>query len=101
MDAPNEEFCAFIIDLYTDYRKGGPTKQLSMLDLLDKLDTEYNHINNLGSRVKRHNPQLLDLTSSITTLHFQLSTLTTKYISLQALVAQSSLSGDHNNNNKT
>jgi hypothetical protein len=30
MDAPNEEFHAFIIDLYTDYRKGGPTKQLSM-----------------------------------------------------------------------
>jgi hypothetical protein len=40
MDAPNEEFRTFIINLYTDYRKGGPTKQLSMLDLLDKLDTE-------------------------------------------------------------
>jgi hypothetical protein len=45
MDAPNE---AFIIGLYTDYRKGSPTKSLSMLDLLEKLDTEYNRINNLG-----------------------------------------------------
>ena len=53
MDAPNEEFWAFIIDLYTDYLKGGPTKQLSMLDLLDKLDTEYNRINNLGRWVRK------------------------------------------------
>ncbi len=48
MDAPNKEYRAFIIGLYVDYRKGGPTKSLSMLDLLDQLDTEYNHINKLG-----------------------------------------------------
>jgi hypothetical protein len=69
--------------------------------LVHKLDLECNHINNLGCWVKKRNPQILVLTSSITTLHSQLSTLTTKYTSLQALVAQSSLSGDHNNNNKT
>jgi hypothetical protein len=48
MDAPNKEFRAFIIGLYTDYRKGGPTKALSMLNLLDLFDIEYNRINNLG-----------------------------------------------------
>jgi len=58
MDAPNEKFRAFIIHLYSDHRKGGPTKNLSMLDLLDKLDSdkldsEYNRINNLGRWAKR------------------------------------------------
>ncbi len=37
MDTSNEEFRAFIIHLYADYCKGGPTKQLSMLDLLDRI----------------------------------------------------------------
>jgi hypothetical protein len=45
MDAPNKEFRAFVINLYTHYI---PTKVLSMLDLLDQFDTEYNHLDNLG-----------------------------------------------------
>ncbi len=84
MDAPNEEFRAFIIDLYTDYRKGGPTKQLSMLDLLDKLDTEYNRINNLGRWVRKEDPQILTLTASLQTLQGQFSSLQGRY---QALIA--------------
>jgi hypothetical protein len=42
MDAPTEEFRAFVINLYTDYGIGGPTKALSMLNLLDLFDTVYN-----------------------------------------------------------
>jgi hypothetical protein len=84
MDAPNEEFRAFIIALYTDYRKGGPTKQLSMLDLLDKIDTEYNRINNLGRWVRKEDPQILALTASLQTLQNQFSSLQGRY---QALVA--------------
>jgi hypothetical protein len=38
MDSSNEEFCAYIMNLYSDYCAGGPTKNLSMLDLLDRLD---------------------------------------------------------------
>lgn len=48
MDAPDEEFRAFFISLYTDYRKQGRTRNNCMLDLLDKLDGEYNRLNNLG-----------------------------------------------------
>jgi hypothetical protein len=84
MDAPNEEFRAFIIDLYTDYRKGGPTKQLSMLDLLDKLDTEYNRINNLGRWIRKEDPHILALTASLNTLQSQFSSLQGRY---QALIA--------------
>jgi hypothetical protein len=87
MDAPNEEFCAFIIDLYSDYRKGGLTKQLSMLDLLDKLDTEYNRINNLGRWTKKEDSQLLALTASLQDLQNKFSSLQGRYSSLQALVA--------------
>jgi hypothetical protein len=84
MDAPNEEFRAFIIDLYTDYRKGGLTKQLSMLDLLDKLDTEYNRINNLSSWVRKEDPHILALTALLNTLQSQFSSLQDRY---QALIA--------------
>lgn len=48
LDAPNEEFRAFVNALYTDYRRNGPTKSLSMLELLDKFDIEYNRLQNLG-----------------------------------------------------
>jgi hypothetical protein len=38
LDASNEEFRAYVISLYSDYRSGSPTYSLSMLELLDKLD---------------------------------------------------------------
>jgi hypothetical protein len=68
MDAPNEEFCAFVISLYTDYRNGGPTKHLTLLELLDKLDAEYNRINNLGRWIKKEDPHVLALTATISNL---------------------------------
>jgi len=42
MDAPDEEFRAFFISLYTDYCKQGRTRNNCMLD------GEYNRLNNLG-----------------------------------------------------
>jgi hypothetical protein len=91
MDAPNEEFRNFIINLYTEYRKGGPTSRISMFELLDQLDTEYNCINNLGRWVKKDDSQVLALTSTISTLQSQLSSLMTQYKSLHALLANPTL----------
>jgi hypothetical protein len=87
MDAPNEEFRAFVINLYADYRKGGATRSLSMLDLLDQLDLEYNRINNLGRWTKKEDSHVLALTATISTLQSKLSSLQTQYSSLHALVA--------------
>jgi len=84
MDARNEEFRAFVINLYADYRAGGPAKNFSMLELLDKLDNEYNRINNLGRWTKKQDPQILALTASLESLHSKFSSLQGKY---QALVA--------------
>jgi len=86
MEASNEEFRAFIIALYADYRAGGPTKSLTMLELLDKLDGEYNRINNLGRWVKREDPQVLALTATISTLQSQLSTLKGQYLQENLLI---------------
>jgi hypothetical protein len=91
MEASNEEFRAFVIALYADYRAGGRTKALSMLELLDKLDGEYNRIYNLGRWTKRIDPQVLALTATISSLQSQLSTLKGQYGSLQAFVAKSTL----------
>jgi hypothetical protein len=88
MEASNEEFRAFIIALYAEYRAGGHAKSLTMLELLDKLDAEYNRINNLGRWTKREDPQVLALTATISTLQSQLSTLKGQYGSLQALIAK-------------
>lgn len=52
MEAPNEEFHNFIFTLYAEYHNNVPAKSLPMLQLLYKLDTEYNQINNLGHWVK-------------------------------------------------
>jgi hypothetical protein len=41
LDAPNEEFRAFIYQKESDFRNNGPTRSLNILDLLDQLDTEY------------------------------------------------------------
>jgi hypothetical protein len=87
MDAPNEEFRAFVMTLYTDYRKGGPTQRISMLDLLDQLDLEYNRINNLGQWIKKEDTQILALTASFQDLQTKFANLQGRYSSLQALVA--------------
>jgi hypothetical protein len=89
MDASNEEFHAFVIALYTDYRNGGSTKNLTLLELLDKLDAEYNRINNLGRWIKKEDPQVLALTTTFSNLQSQLSTIKGQYGSLQALIAKS------------
>jgi hypothetical protein len=57
----------------------------------DQLDTEYNRINNLGRWVKKDDSQVLALTSMISTLQSQLSSLTTQYKSLHALIANPTL----------
>lgn len=88
MDAPNEEFRNFIFTLYADFRNNGPTKSLSMLQLLDKLDLEYNRINNLGRWIKREDPQVLALTANLQTLQSQFSTLQTQYSALMAKTSQ-------------
>jgi hypothetical protein len=88
MDAPYDEFCTFVINLYTDYRKGGPTCSLSMLELLDQLDTEYNRIFNLGRWTKKQDNHVLAFTATISTLQIQLSSLRNQYSSLQAFIAQ-------------
>jgi hypothetical protein len=84
MDAPNEEFKAFIINLYTDYHKGGPTKSLAMLDLLDLLDKEYTRINNLGHWQRKDDSQILALTASLQALQGQFSSLQHRYTALVA-----------------
>jgi hypothetical protein len=63
MEVSNEEFHAFISALYADYRAGGPTDSLTMLEKIDKFDGEYNRINNLGRWVKHEDPQVLALTA--------------------------------------
>ncbi len=93
MEATNEEFRAFVIALYADYRTGGRAKSYTMLELLDKLDGEYNLINNLGRWIKKEDPQVLALTATISILQSQLSTLKGQYGSLQALVARATLPG--------
>jgi hypothetical protein len=88
LDASNEEFCSYVMSLYSDYRAGGPTKNMSILELLDKFDAEYNCINNLGRWTKRDNPQIHALTATISNLQSQLSTVTKQYGTLQALLAK-------------
>jgi hypothetical protein len=75
----------------TEYRKGAPTSHISMLEFLEQLDTEYNRINNLGRWVKKDDSQVLALTSTISTLHSQLSSFMTKYKLFHALIANPTL----------
>lgn len=79
------------MNLYTGYRKGGPTTKISMLELLEQLDTEYNRINNLGHWTKKEDSQVLALNVTISALQSQLSSLMSRYNSLHALIAQSSV----------
>jgi hypothetical protein len=62
LDAPNIEFQNFVTTLYADYRLDGLTKQLSMLQLLDKLDIEYKRLETLGRWEKKKYPEILALT---------------------------------------
>jgi hypothetical protein len=91
MESTNEEFRAFIFALYADYRAGSPTKSLTMLELLDKLDGENNWINNLGCWTQREDPQVLALTATIFNLQSQLAQLKGQYGSIQALIAKSTV----------
>jgi len=77
-----------VMTLYSDYHAGGPTKNLSMLDLLDRLDLEYTRINNLGWWTKRKNQQILALTATISNLQSQLSAVKSQYSCMQALLAK-------------
>jgi hypothetical protein len=88
MEASNKEIHVFVIALYTDYRKGGPTKNITMLELLDKIDAEYNRIDNLGHWIKKEDPQVLALIATISNLQSQLPTIKNQYGSLQALLAK-------------
>jgi hypothetical protein len=59
-----------------------------MLELLDKLDGEYNRINNLGRWTKHENPQILALTATISTLQSQLNSLKGQNSTLQSFIAK-------------
>lgn len=87
MEAPNEEVRAFVISLYSDFKNGGPTKHISMLDLLDKLDIEYNRLNNLNRWTKKEDTQMLALLSSFKSLQTKFNNLHRKYSSLQASIS--------------
>lgn len=82
MGAPSEEFRAYVIRLYTDYRNNGPTKSLYMLELLDKLDLEYTHILTLGRWSKKEDTRLLSLIATFINLQSNCYTLQSKYSSL-------------------
>lgn len=58
------------------------------LELLDKLDAEYNHINNLRRWVNKEDPQILALTATISNLQSQLSHLKGQYGTLQSYTAK-------------
>jgi hypothetical protein len=75
MDVPNDEFRNYVTNLYTDYRNDGPTKSLSMLQILDKLDTEYNRISTLGRWDHKKDLELLALTAHISALQLELSNM--------------------------
>jgi hypothetical protein len=68
LNAPNEEFRNFIYSKETDFRNNGPTRSLSLIDLLDQLDTAYTRINNLGRWSKQDDPQVLALMANFSSL---------------------------------
>jgi len=84
LDAPNEEFRHFIFQKEACFRRGGPTRSLSLLDLLDELDTEYTRIKNLGRWEKQEDPYVLALQSSFSALQANYSTLQKDYLSLKS-----------------
>ena len=99
MEAPNEEFRSFVIALYSDYRKDGPTSKLPLLDILDQFDVEYTRLQNLGRWVKKENTQMLALLSSFQTLQSQFASLQSDYTTLQAQTQNLARNNNNNNNN--
>jgi hypothetical protein len=85
LDIPNVEFQTFVTALYSDYRSDGPTKQLTMLQLLDKFDIEYKRLETLGRWEKKKDPEILALTATISNLQAQLSTVKTQYAMIAKL----------------
>jgi hypothetical protein len=61
-----------------------------MLDLLDKLDYEYNRLSNLGRWIKKDDNRILALITSLNDMKTKYNTLQGNYSSLQALVASTS-----------
>jgi len=84
MEAPNNEFKAYVIALYTDYRNDGPTSNMTMLELLDQFDTEYTRLDNLGRWTKQEDHNMLALLSSFQTLQAQFNNLKAEHTALQA-----------------
>ena len=80
MDCPNEEFRLFANGLYREYRTDGPASKYSMLELLDKLDAEYERIAALGrwSKEKPQDSEIIALTAELSTLKILLANLATK-----------------------
>jgi len=56
-----------------------------MLDLLDKLDNEFNCINNLGCWIRQEDPQILALTASLQNLQNRFSMLQGQYQAFAAV----------------
>ena len=77
MDCPNEEFRLFANELYRNYRTNGPASKYSMLDLLDKLDAEYERIVALGRwcKGKSQDSEIIALTAEISGLKALLANL--------------------------
>jgi len=95
LDAPNTKFQNFVPTLYTDYHLDGPTKQFSMLQLLDKFDMEYKQLETLGRWERKKDPEILALTATISNLQAQLSNLKTQ----QAMIAKTSNPNPNPTNN--
>jgi hypothetical protein len=64
----NDEFKAFIFRIYDEYRNGGKAQSWTMLELLDRLDVEYNRIFSLGRWETGKNAEILALTAQIASL---------------------------------
>jgi hypothetical protein len=94
MDAPNDEFKSYVTYLYTDYRNNGPTKSLTMLQLLDKLDIEYKPIHTLGRWERKQTSEILALTATISALQSELSSIKSNY----AMLAKANSSTTPQNN---
>jgi len=82
MDAPNDELKSYVTNLYTDFRADDPTKNLTMLQLLDKLDCEYKRIQILGRWERKKDPEILALTATISSLKTELSSFKHNYAQL-------------------
>jgi hypothetical protein len=68
LNCSNDEFKAFIFRIYDEYRNGGTAQSWTMLELLDRLDVEYNRIFSLGRWESGKNAEILALTAQIASL---------------------------------